>query len=390
MRQSDSVSEELDTENVQCALDFENTMNELETQLYYRHLPPKEVALRVMEAACKFYDADWCGLIQVDLDLGLWKPLWWHNECQEDKTTILTNEFESSEFLDRWVKAVRRGTPMVVSDAEDVKDTYPDEYRLYERLGIKSVLAIPLEPRQIALIAVRNPQRYTHQTSMLKLLAYVLLAAYNDKRMADSLSMAFSPENIKSSHDVFISLFGELKIHTSHGVLPESDLKSPKISRLLTFMLLSNKKALSSLEIVQEIWPEELEDKDERTFEDFLAFLQLHPELKTWEIGPEPILSLPGLQIYPDRRKIYHGQQEIELNTKEFALLCLLVTNKGRVLTYGQMYEKVWKEEPFGNEHIAVGSHVRSMRQKLYAIYPKPPFVISCIRDIGYRFEVHS
>lgn len=80
MRQSDSVSEELDTENVQCALDFENTMNNLETQLYYRHLPPKEVALRVMEAACKFYDADWCGLIQVDLDLGLWKPLWWHNE----------------------------------------------------------------------------------------------------------------------------------------------------------------------------------------------------------------------------------------------------------------------------------------------------------------------
>lgn len=120
MRQSDSVSEELDTENVQCALDFENTMNELETQLYYRHLPPKEVALRVMEAACKFYDADWCGLIQVDLDLGLWKPLWWHNECQEDKTTILTNEFESSEFLDRWVKAVRRGTPMVVSDGKSL------------------------------------------------------------------------------------------------------------------------------------------------------------------------------------------------------------------------------------------------------------------------------
>ena len=152
---------------------------------------------------------------------------------------------------------------MVVPDAEEVKDTFPDEYSLYQRLGIKSVLAIPLEPRPIALIAVRNPQRYIHQTSMLKLLAYVLLAAYNDKRMADSLSMAFSPENIKSSHDVFISLFGELKIHASHGVLPESDLKSPKISRLLTFMLLSNKKALSSLEIVQEIWPEELEDKDE-------------------------------------------------------------------------------------------------------------------------------
>ena len=74
MRQLDQVCECPDSESIQCALDFENTMNNLETQLYYRHLPPKEVALRVMEAACKFYDADWCGLIQVDLDLGLTAP----------------------------------------------------------------------------------------------------------------------------------------------------------------------------------------------------------------------------------------------------------------------------------------------------------------------------
>lgn len=263
MRQFDSVSEELDSDSVQCALDFENTMNELETQLYYRHLPPKEVALRVMEAACKFYDADWCGLIQVDLDLGLWKPFWWYNDGPEDKTMTLTNEFESAEFLDRWVKTVRKGNPMVVPDAEEAKENFPDEYSLYQRLGIRSVLAIPLEPRPIALIAVRNPKRYIQQTSMLKLLAYVLLAAYNDKRMTDSLSMTFSPENIKSSHDVFISLFGELKIYTSRGVLREADLKSPKISRLLAFMLLSKKSTVTSLEIVQEVWPEELEDADE-------------------------------------------------------------------------------------------------------------------------------
>ena len=263
MRQFDQTHEELNPENVQCALDIESTMSELETQLYYRHLPPKEVAMRVMETACKFYDADWCGLIQVDLDLGLWKPFWWYNDSPDDKTTVLTNEFESAEFLDRWVRTVSRGTPIVVSDAEEVKESYPEEYNLYQRLGIHSVLAIPLEPRPVALIAVRNPKRYIHQTSMLKLLAYVLLVAYNDKRMVDSLSLTFSPENIKSSHDVFISLFGELKIHTSRGVLRESDLKSPKISRLLTFLLLSKKSTVTSLEIMQAVWPEELEDADE-------------------------------------------------------------------------------------------------------------------------------
>ncbi|MGI5906912.1 MAG: winged helix-turn-helix domain-containing protein [Candidatus Pararuminococcus gallinarum] len=78
------------------------------------------------------------------------------------------------------------------------------------------------------------------------------------------------------------------------------------------------------------------------------------------------------------------------MSTKEYDIFCLLAANKDIVLTDEQIYQKIWKEEPFGNEHIAVGSHVRSMRQKLYAAYPEPPFAISCIRDIGYRLERDS
>lgn len=81
---------------------------------------------------------------------------------------------------------------------------------------------------------------------------------------------------------------------------------------------------------------------------------RLQPKLETRELRKEPVLSLPGLEIYPNRRKVYHDQQEIELNIKKFSLLYLLSANKGRVPTYGQMYQGVWKEEPFGNENIAV------------------------------------
>lgn len=179
------------------------------------------------------------------------------NDSSEDKTTILTEEFESAEFLDRWVQAVRHGKPMIVPDAEEVKNTYPAEYNLYQRLGIRSVLGASLEPRPVALLAVRNPKRYISETSILRLLAYVLLVAYKDKKMNDGLNMAFAPENIESSHDVFVSLFGELKIYTSHGILREADLKSPKISRLLTYLLISGKKAHSSLEIAQALWPDD-------------------------------------------------------------------------------------------------------------------------------------
>ena len=64
--------------------------------------PRKEVAQQVLKATCQFYDADWCGLIQVDLDLNLWTPFWWFNTGATDKTMFLTEEYESAEFLDRW------------------------------------------------------------------------------------------------------------------------------------------------------------------------------------------------------------------------------------------------------------------------------------------------
>ena len=84
---------------------------------------------------------------------------------------------------------------------------------------------------------------------MLRLLAYVLLVAYNEQKTLDRLQLAVAPENIKSSKDVYISLFGELKIYTANGVLKESVFNSPRISRLLTYLLISHKAALTPYEI---------------------------------------------------------------------------------------------------------------------------------------------
>ena len=244
-------------DRIQCALDIVHIIDELESPLHSRSSAPKDTAQRILEAACKFYNADWCGLIQVDLDLRLWTPFWWHNTGAEDKTTILTEEFESADFLDRWVLAVRKNLPMVVPDATIVKDSHPTEYNLYQRLGIKSVMAVSLEPRPIALLAVRNPKRYLHQTSMLRVLAYVLLASYNEQKMLNRLQMVCVPAAIKNNTDIYISLFGQLQISTSNGTLKESDYNSPRISQLLTYLLISSEKAHSSLEIAQALWPDD-------------------------------------------------------------------------------------------------------------------------------------
>lgn len=41
---------------------------------------------------------------------------------------------------------------MIVKDAEEIKDSYPDEYALYQRLNVESVIAVPIRPRPFGFL----------------------------------------------------------------------------------------------------------------------------------------------------------------------------------------------------------------------------------------------
>lgn len=133
-----------------------------------------------------------------------------------------------------------------------------------------------------------------------------------------------------------------------------------------------------------------LQEDETDVFEQILSILQAHPEIKKSELVSEPMLSLPGLEIYPDRRKVFRNRQEIHLTAKEYAILMLLAANKGRVLTYSQIYEKVWGELPSGCESKTIGFHICNLREKLFEAAPNAPFMIRSVREVGYSFEIHS
>ena len=132
----------------------------------------------------------------------------------------------------------------------------------------------------------------------------------------------------------------------------------------------------------------ELQKRDSAAFKDILSVLRQHPELTKWRVDDEPILSFPGLAIYPRRRKVFRNQQEIQLTTKEFDILFLLASNKGWVLTYNQIYEKVWNDISTGNERNTIGFHICNLREKLYLAAPDAPFTIRSVREVGYCFEI--
>jgi len=87
------------------------------------------------------------------------------------------------------------------------------------------------------------------------------------------------------------------------------------------------------------------------------------------------------VSINVDSRQVVKNGQIVDLTVKEFDLLVELVRNKNVALYRDRLYEKVWKEEFFG-ETRTLDSHVQRLRKKLgWEEYIKTVF------RIGYRLE---
>lgn len=239
----------------------DRTLQQLEANLHITD-DPEEIAIGTLKTACDFYDGDWAGILSVDMDLGLWTPVWWYKVGRPDHTLTLLHEFESMESMPSWIRAMNENNIVILPDTSAVKDSLPYEYDVYQRLRANSVLAAPFKPNPVGFLVIRNPKRYINQPGMLVFLAYVLHRAMAQKKTMDSAKMTISPENIVSDTDVIIHLLGNLEVYTSRGVIREADFKSPMICKMIAFLALHPKSLTPTWKMVSLLWPESEEDTD--------------------------------------------------------------------------------------------------------------------------------
>ena len=84
--------------------------------------------------------------------------------------------------------------------------------------------------------------------------------------------------------------------------------------------------------------------------------------------------------------KLFKGDVEVALTTKEFRLLEYFVTRPGRALTRRDILDAVWGSSIIVTTR-SVDRCVTTLRAKIEPDTRRPSF-IRTIRDIGYRFEV--
>ncbi|CAN7320344.1 two component heavy metal response transcriptional regulator, winged helix family [Pseudomonas peli] len=107
--------------------------------------------------------------------------------------------------------------------------------------------------------------------------------------------------------------------------------------------------------------------------------------LRRSEQIPVPeVLRVADLELDPARHRAFRGEQRIDLTTKEFALLHLLMRRSGEVLSRTQIISLVW-DMNFDCDTNVVEVSIRRLRAKI-----DDPFdnkLIHTLRGVGYVLE---
>ncbi len=87
-----------------------------------------------------------------------------------------------------------------------------------------------------------------------------------------------------------------------------------------------------------------------------------------------------------ERHTVTVDGTQIQMPLKEFELLELLMENVNRVLTRGQIIDRVWGSNYFGDTKT-LDVHVKRIRSKIEED-PSRPKLLQTVRGLGYKFEI--
>ncbi len=102
------------------------------------------------------------------------------------------------------------------------------------------------------------------------------------------------------------------------------------------------------------------------------------------DLAPATLEAGP-VRMDVERHVVSVGGQQVPMPLKEFELLELLLRNAGRVLTRGQLIDRMWGADYVGDTKT-LDVHVKRLRAKMEPDPGNPRHIVT-VRGLGYKFE---
>jgi two-component system response regulator RegX3 len=103
------------------------------------------------------------------------------------------------------------------------------------------------------------------------------------------------------------------------------------------------------------------------------------------DVASEAVLEAGSVRMDVERHTVSVGGHETKMPLKEFELLEVLLRNAGRVLTRGQLIDRVWGADYYGDTKT-LDVHIKRIRSRIEE-NPSEPTMLLTVRGLGYRFE---
>jgi len=103
------------------------------------------------------------------------------------------------------------------------------------------------------------------------------------------------------------------------------------------------------------------------------------------EDDDDSVVEIGRVRLDSDSHTVTVAGEETAMPLREFELLEYLMRNAGRVLTRGQLIDRVWGSDYFGDTKT-LDVHVKRLRAKIEED-PSSPTRVVTLRGLGYRFE---
>ena len=102
-------------------------------------------------------------------------------------------------------------------------------------------------------------------------------------------------------------------------------------------------------------------------------------------VAGEPVLEAGPVRMDVERHVVSVDGETVALPLKEFDLLEYLLRNAGRVLTRGQLIDRVWGSDYVGDTKT-LDVHVKRLRAKVEPDPANPTYLLT-VRGLGYKLE---
>ena len=106
----------------------------------------------------------------------------------------------------------------------------------------------------------------------------------------------------------------------------------------------------------------------------------------TESLYEENIIEFSGLVLNKDTHECTLNERPLALTPKEFSILWVLCSNRGRVVSAEELFREVWGDKYFTNSNNTVMVHIRHLREKMHDNAEHPKY-IKTVWGVGYKIE---